>query len=48
VFNEDRGFANRGTFLVDKSGVVRYAEMNGPGEARNQDAWCKALAELTG
>jgi len=48
VFNEDRGFANRGTFLVDKSGVVRYAEMNGPGEARNQDAWRKALAELTG
>ncbi len=48
VFNEEKGFANRGTFLVDKSGVVRFAEMNGPGEARDQDAWRKALAGTAG
>jgi peroxiredoxin len=46
VFNEERGFANRGTFLVDRDGVVRFAEMNGPGQARDQDAWRKALALL--
>jgi mycoredoxin-dependent peroxiredoxin len=44
VFNEDLGFANRGTFLVDKAGIIRFAEMNGPGEARDQNAWQKALA----
>ena len=46
VFNEDLGFANRGTFLIDTSGVVRFAEMMGPGEARDQGAWEKALATL--
>ena len=46
VFNEERGFANRGTFVVDKEGVIRFAEMNGPGEARDQEAWVKALATV--
>jgi mycoredoxin-dependent peroxiredoxin len=44
VFNDERGFANRGTFLIDRAGTVRFAEMNMPGEARDQDAWRKALA----
>jgi mycoredoxin-dependent peroxiredoxin len=46
VFNEDNGFANRGTFLVDKDGIVRFAEMNGPGEGRNADNWRDAIAKL--
>ena len=46
VFNEERGYANRGTFLVDKAGVVRFAEMTGPGQARDQDGWRKAIAAL--
>jgi peroxiredoxin len=46
VFNADRGMAVRGTFLVDKAGIVRFAEVNQPGEARDQDAWKKALAAL--
>jgi peroxiredoxin len=46
VLNDAIGAANRGTFLIDKQGVVRFAEMNGPGQARDQDAWRKALAEL--
>jgi len=46
VFEESRGMAVRGTFLVDKSGVVRFAEVNGPGEARDQGAWKKALASV--
>ncbi|GGM63877.1 peroxiredoxin [Longimycelium tulufanense] len=46
VFNDKAGMANRGTFLVDKQGVVRFAELNQPGEARDQGAWKKALAAL--
>ena len=41
----ERGFANRGTFIIDKAGIVRFAEMNLPGEARDQDGWRKALAD---
>ena len=47
VFNDDTGFANRGTFVVDRAGVIRFAEMKGPGEARNQALWTDALAALT-
>ncbi|MER7079936.1 peroxiredoxin (alkyl hydroperoxide reductase subunit C) [Saccharopolyspora kobensis] len=46
VFNEAAGMANRGTFLIDTEGVVRFAEANQPGEARDQEVWKKALAEL--
>ena len=45
VFNDEKGMANRGTFVIDKAGVVRFAEMNMPGEARSQEGWRKALAE---
>ena len=46
VFNEKAGMANRGTFLIDTDGVVRFAEVNQPGEARDQEAWKKAVADL--
>jgi peroxiredoxin len=46
VFNAERGFANRGTFIIDKTGVVRFAEENPPGQARDQDTWRKVLATL--
>jgi peroxiredoxin (alkyl hydroperoxide reductase subunit C) len=46
VFNEERGIANRGTFLIDKQGIVRFAEMNPPGQARDQDGWRRAIAAL--
>ena len=46
VFNDTAGFANRGTFLIDKSGVIRFAEENQPGEARDQAEWAKALQSL--
>jgi peroxiredoxin len=48
VFNSDAGFANRGTFVVDRSGVIRFAEMKQPGEAREQAVWAAALAALSG
>jgi peroxiredoxin (alkyl hydroperoxide reductase subunit C) len=47
VFNEGGGMANRGTFLIDTNGIVQYAEMNQPGEARDQAVWKKAIATLT-
>jgi mycoredoxin-dependent peroxiredoxin len=46
VFNDEAGLANRGTFLVDIDGVIRFAEMNQPGEARDQTVWKQALAAL--
>jgi len=46
VFNDDAGFANRGTFVIDRTGVVRFAEMNQPGEARDQKVWTTALSAL--
>jgi peroxiredoxin (alkyl hydroperoxide reductase subunit C) len=46
VFNDIAGFANRGTFLIDRAGVIRFAEMLGPGAARDQAAWRTALTDL--
>ncbi|MCC5697315.1 redoxin domain-containing protein, partial [Klebsiella pneumoniae] len=46
VFNEQAGMALRGTFLIDKEGIVRVTEVNQPGEPRDQGVWKKALAEL--
>ncbi|MGH3801902.1 MAG: peroxiredoxin [Pseudonocardiaceae bacterium] len=46
VFNDKAGMANRGTFLVDVDGVIRFAEMNQPGQPRDQTVWKQALATL--
>ncbi|MGH3881925.1 MAG: peroxiredoxin [Pseudonocardiaceae bacterium] len=46
VFNDEEGLANRGTFLVDLDGVIRFAEMKQPGEARDLVVWKHALATL--
>lgn len=46
VFNSDTGFPNRGTFVIDKSGIIRFAEMKQPGEARDQQLWLDALGAL--
>ncbi len=46
VFNEAAGFAIRGTFLIDKDGVLRWSVVNGPGEARPLAAYREALAVL--
>jgi peroxiredoxin len=48
VFNETNGFANRGTFLIDRDGVVRFAEMNEPGQGRDADIWRDAINDLVG
>jgi peroxiredoxin len=46
VFNDDSGFANRGTFVVDRAGIIRFAEMKQPGEPRDQAVWMAALKAL--
>ncbi|MGH3961543.1 peroxiredoxin [Mycobacterium sp.] len=46
VFNADAGFSNRGTFVIDRSGVIQFAEMKQPGEARDQRLWTDALTAL--
>ena len=46
VFDAEKGLAMRGTFLVDKEGVIRFAEVNAIPDARDQQRWRHALAEL--
>ena len=46
VFHEQGGMAVRGTFLVDSDGIVRFAEVQAPGELRDQDAWRRAVDAL--
>jgi peroxiredoxin len=46
VFDEEKGCAVRGTFVVDKTGVVRWTVVNGLPDARDQAEYLKALAAL--
>lgn len=46
VFNADRGLAIRGTFVIDKEGILRWQVVNGPGDARNAAEYKAALAAL--
>ncbi|GGJ84141.1 putative peroxiredoxin (thioredoxin reductase) AhpE [Pilimelia anulata] len=48
VFNEAAGFADRGTFVIDRAGIVRFAERVEPGVARDRARWHAALAAVTG
>ncbi|TAK69161.1 MAG: peroxiredoxin [Actinomycetota bacterium] len=46
VFREDRGAATRGTFVIDRDGIVRWSVVNAMGDARSNDDYRKALANL--
>jgi len=46
VFLEQKGFANRATFLIDRGGIIRASFITAPGEARSLDAYRAALEEL--
>lgn len=46
VFDPDRGCAVRGTFVIDRSGIVRWSVVNAMSEARDLDDYAKALAGL--
>jgi peroxiredoxin len=46
IFNEEIGIAARATFIVDRDGIVCWQVSNAIGEARDLDAYRKALADL--
>jgi peroxiredoxin len=46
VLNEDIGLAVRGTFIVDKQGVIAYKVVNAIPDARDEQLYKKVLAEL--
>lgn len=46
VFDEKLGAAVRGTFIIDKEGVVRWKVVNAIPDARDQGEYKKALAAL--
>jgi mycoredoxin-dependent peroxiredoxin len=46
VFDDNRGIATRGTFIIDKDGVVRWKVVNPVPEARDIADYQKALAAL--
>ena len=45
VFNEKKGTAFRGSFIIDKAGVIQFALDNGM-DARNHEDYKTALASL--
>ena len=46
VLHEDIGIALRGTFLVDRDGVVRWTVVNDIGDARDVEDYRRAIAAL--
>ncbi len=46
VFNSEGGRAERGTFLIDKEGVLRWSVVNPAGQARPLAAYEEAIAAL--
>lgn len=45
-FFEDRGFSLRGTFIIDKQGILRWSVVNGPGDARDPNEYVEFLKTL--
>ena len=46
VFDDARGCSTRGTFVIDKSGVLRWQVVNGLGDARNVGDYRAAIAGM--
>ena len=46
VFLEEKGFANRATFLIDTNRIIRASFITAPGEARSIAAYRAALEDL--
>lgn len=47
TFNDQVGAANRGTYIIDTDGIVRWKVENGIPDARDLAEYQKALASLT-
>ena len=46
IFDEEKGCALRGTFIIDKEGVVRWTVVNDLPDARDLNEYVKALDTL--
>ena len=46
VFDDEKGIATRGTFIIDKSGVIRWKVVNPIPQARDIADYQKAIATL--
>jgi mycoredoxin-dependent peroxiredoxin len=46
IFDDVRGCSLRGTYVIDKEGIVRWQIVNGLGDARNLEDYKIALAAL--
>ena len=46
VFDEEKGCAVRGTFIIDKEGIVRWTVVNDLPDARDLNEYVKALDTL--
>ena len=47
TFNDGAGAPNRGTYIIDREGVLRWKVEQGIPDARDLDAYRAALAELS-
>lgn len=47
TFNDDVGVANRGTFIIDREGVLRWSVVQGIGEARDLSDYRTELAKIS-
>jgi len=47
VFDEAKGFALRGTFIIDGEGVIRWSVVNPASAARDLADYTKALADIS-
>ncbi|MEV5407434.1 peroxiredoxin [Thermopolyspora sp. NPDC052614] len=47
VFDDEKGVAKRGTFVIDAEGVVRWKVVNPTSTARDISEYHKALAEIS-
>jgi peroxiredoxin len=45
-FDDVRGCSTRGTYVIDRTGIVRWKVVNGVPDARDQAEYLKVLAEL--
>ena len=46
VFLDDKGYANRATFMIDLNGVIRASFITAPGEPRSLEEYRAALKDI--
>jgi mycoredoxin-dependent peroxiredoxin len=46
-FNDATGGSKRNTFLIDRAGIIRFAEIGLPPGPRDQAGWRRAIEQIT-